>query len=126
MTKVNIVTITAHTLPILTFSHCPPPPSSSPDIFCYRRLTAGLPQHISQFRLEAKRTALEQVRNCNEQALYYIEKFGLLCVHFSATSHSSSSRAAVTTSASLSVVLGQNLRKWVFFRDECVKISCTH
>jgi hypothetical protein len=101
MMKVDVVTIIAHTLQTLTFTHCPPP--FSPDIFCYRQLRAGLPQHITQFRLEAKRTAIEQVRNCHEQAIYYVEKFGFVCVHFSVTSHSSSSRAAVTTSAPLSV-----------------------
>jgi hypothetical protein len=122
MMKVNVVTITVHTLQILTFTHCPP---SSPDIFCYRQLRAGLPQHISQFRLEAKRTALEQVRNCNDQAVYYVEKFGFLCVHFSATSHFSSSRAAVNTSASLSVgPRSESTQIGVLFRDTCVKISC--
>jgi len=99
--KVNVVTITVHNLQILTFTHCPLP--SSTDIFCYRQLTAGLPQHISLFRLEAKRTTLHQVRNCSDQAIYYVEKFRLLCVHFSVTSHFSSSRAAVTTSAPLLV-----------------------
>jgi hypothetical protein len=71
MAKVNVVTVIAPTLHILTFAHCPPPP---PDIFCCRQLRAGLVQHISWFRLEAKRTAVQQVCK-NDQVIYYVDKF---------------------------------------------------
>jgi hypothetical protein len=104
MTKVNVVTIIVHTLQKLTFTHCPPPPPLPLQInSAIDNSQLAYPSTYLSFASKQRERLLDRyVITMSKQ--YITQRNLALCVFTSVLLlHSSSSRAAVTTSASLSV-----------------------